>query len=448
MMHDLFDLDMGLIENNVHRGDDVFLHGFKLPEGYTIEEFANKLFNEGIRKNKESSILSTIALLPHHSEITDEVIRYRGRGKNRVILKTIKVKINDEIYDYSKSFTEQYINNKIDEYNEEFEKIILFNFKPKENVIYAKRKEIGKEFLENLKFKLFVRALTDPNKEIYYNYFQSKRRVLIIAESHYNIGDNIEYKNQKTQDNSTQKQVLKHKILKSLNSFWHKIQFWKPTKYQDLLGFRENNTRLYDIAFIHSSMSQRDKKGRLLNNERLEFLGDAVLETVMSEMLYKYYPNQKEGFLSSTRALFVRRKTTNELGEKMGLRKYVVMRKGNNNFNNITGNLFEALVGAVYLDKGYDVAADFILRSYKKHINMEKLLRKEQNYKSMLLEWSQKERKEFYYELIEETRIEDNKIRFQSRVIIDGKPMGYGVANSKRESEQAAAKQAIQTLKD
>ena len=142
-------------------------------------------------------------------------------------------------------------------------------------------------------------------------------------------------KNKKIQDNSTQKQIIKHKILKSLNSFWRKIQFWKPTKYQELLGFRENNTKLYDIAFVHSSMSQRDKKGRLLNNERLEFLGDAVLETVMSEMLYKYYPNQKEGFLSSTRALFVRRKTTNELGEKMGLRKYVVMRKGNNNFNNI-----------------------------------------------------------------------------------------------------------------
>ena len=120
----------------------------------------------------------------------------------------------------------------------------------------------------------------------------------------------------------------------------------------------------------------------------------------------------------------------------------------NNNFNNITGNLFEALVGAVYLDKGYDVAADFIMRSYKQHIKMDKLLRKEQNYKSMLLEWCQKERKEFYYELVEETRIEDNKIRFQSRVIVDGRPMGFGVANSKRESEQAAAKQALQTLKD
>ena len=78
---------------------------------------------------------------------------------------------------------------------------------------------------------------------------------------------------------------------------------------------------------------------------------------------------------------------------------------------------------------------------------MEKLLRKEQNYKSMLLEWCQRERKEFYYELVEETRIEDNKIRFQSRVVIEGRAMGYGVANSKRESEQAAAKQAIQTLK-
>jgi ribonuclease-3 len=250
------------------------------------------------------------------------------------------------------------------------------------------------------------------------------------------------------QDTSTKIKNLQRNTLKTLNRFWRKIQFWKPTKYQALLGFRENNTKLYDIAFIHSSMSQRDKKGKLLNNERLEFLGDAVLETVMSEMLYKYYPNQKEGFLSSTRALFVRRKTTNELGEKMGLRKYVVMRKGNNNFNNITGNLFEALIGAIYLDKGYDVAADFILRSYKQHIKMEKLLRKEKNYKSMLLEWCQKERKEFYYELVEETRIEDNKIRFQSRVLIEGKPMGYGIGNSKRESEQAAAKQALQTLKD
>ena len=250
------------------------------------------------------------------------------------------------------------------------------------------------------------------------------------------------------QDTANKNKKIAHKLLKTLKRFWTKIQFWKPTKDPAILGFRENNTKLYDMAFIHSSMSQRDKKGKLLNNERLEFLGDAVLETVMSEMVYKHYPNQKEGFLSSARALLVRRKTTNELGEKMGLRKYVVMRKGNNNFNNITGNLFEALVGAVYLDKGYDVAADFIMRSYKQHIKMDKLLRKEQNYKSMLLEWCQKERKEFYYELVEETRIEDNKIRFQSRVIVDGRPMGFGVANSKRESEQAAAKQALQTLKD
>lgn len=254
--------------------------------------------------------------------------------------------------------------------------------------------------------------------------------------------------NKRYEKQDTTSKKITHNILKTLNRFWTKIQFWKPTKYQALLGFRENNTRLYDIAFIHSSMSQRDKKGKLLNNERLEFLGDAVLETVMSEMVYKHYPNQKEGFLSSARALLVRRKTTNELGEKMGLRKYVIMRKGNNNFNNITGNLFEALVGAVYLDKGYDVAADFIMCSYKQHIKMDKLLRKEQNYKSMLLEWCQKERKEFYYELVEETRIEDNKIRFQSRVVVDGRPLGLGVANSKRESEQAAAKQALQTLKD
>jgi ribonuclease-3 len=132
----------------------------------------------------------------------------------------------------------------------------------------------------------------------------------------------------------------------------------------------------------------------------------------------------------------------------MGLRKYVVARKKTADFANMSGNLFEALVGAVYIDKGYEVAKDFILRSYTKYINMEKLLRNEKNYKSMLLEWCQKERKEFYYELVDETRVEDNKIRFQIRVVVDGRPMGLGVGNSKRESEQAAAKQALQTLKD
>ena len=251
-----------------------------------------------------------------------------------------------------------------------------------------------------------------------------------------------------TQDVRSENRSGKYKILKALNRIWRDVQFWKPTKYQELLGFREGNTKLYDIAFVHSSMSIRDKKGRLLNNERLEFLGDAVLETVMSEKVYRHYPNQKEGFLSSTRALLVRRKTTNELGDKMGLRKYVVAREKTVDFANMSGNLFEALVGAVYLDKGFDVAKDFILRSYDAHINMEKLLRKEKNYKSMLLEWCQKERKEFYYELVDETRVEDNKIRFQTQVVVEGRPIGLGVGNSKRESEQAAAKQALQVLKD
>ncbi|MBR5824738.1 MAG: hypothetical protein IKY67_11425, partial [Paludibacteraceae bacterium] len=91
------------------------------------------------------------------------------------------------------------------------------------------------------------------------------------------------------QDTANKNKKIAHKLLKTLKIFWTKIQFWKPTKYQAILGFRENNTKLYDMAFIHSSMSQRDKKGKLLNNERLEFLGDAVLETVMSEMVYKHY---------------------------------------------------------------------------------------------------------------------------------------------------------------
>jgi ribonuclease-3 len=263
-----------------------------------------------------------------------------------------------------------------------------------------------------------------------------------------NIDNKRQDNRQKMQERKSEKQSGKYKMLKVLGRVWRDIQFWKPTKYQELLGFREGNTRLYDIAFVHSSMSIRDKKGRLLNNERLEFLGDAVLETVMSEKVYTHYPNQKEGFLSSSRALLVRRKTTNELGDKMGLRKYVVARKKTADFANMSGNLFEALVGAIYIDKGYEVAKDFILRSYTEYINMEKLLRNEKNYKSMLLEWCQKERKEFYYELVEETRVEDNKIRFQTRVVVDGRPMGLGVGNSKRESEQAAAKQAVQTLKD
>ncbi len=219
----------------------------------------------------------------------------------------------------------------------------------------------------------------------------------------------------------------------------------KPTKYQTLLGFPEKDPSIYDRAFSHKSMQLKDEKGRKCNNERLEFLGDAVIETVASEYVYQLYPNRNEGFLTQIRSMLVRRPTLNLIAGKMGLREYVISKELINS-ENFMGNAFEALVGAIYIDHGFDSARDFLLRGFSM-VKIDQLIRKQENYKSELLEYAQKKRVKVLFNLVEESKIENNVSRFKVDVTVDGLKLGQGIGKSKRSAEQAAAKVALRSLK-
>jgi ribonuclease-3 len=216
-----------------------------------------------------------------------------------------------------------------------------------------------------------------------------------------------------------------------------------------ILGFYPQNIEYYKIAFAHKSQAFRDKKGQLLNNERLEFLGDAVLDTVVADILYHRFEGKREGFLTNTRSKIVSRETLNRVAEEIGLLglvKFNTRQSAHNNY--MGGNAFEALIGAIYLDKGYEVCKQFIEnRIIGKYIDVEKISRKEVNFKSKLIEWSQKNRMELSFVLLEQGYDEFNSPTFESEVIIEGIHAGRGKGYSKKESQQVAAQESLNMIK-
>lgn len=218
-------------------------------------------------------------------------------------------------------------------------------------------------------------------------------------------------------------------------------------KYSNLVGFKVGNKKLYELAFTHSSSNQYDHNGQTLNNERLEFLGDAVLELAMTQFVYKRYLNAKEGQMTSIRSSLVSRQTLNGLSEGLKLENYIIAKNLSANNVNIYGNSFEALLGAIFLDKGYECAYRFVEKVFSETAKVDKILRKDQNYKSQLMEWCQQHKKQLRYELVAQNRLENNKMQFQSYVYIDDKQMGMGIGHNKRQSEQAAARFALKTIK-
>ena len=214
-----------------------------------------------------------------------------------------------------------------------------------------------------------------------------------------------------------------------------------------LIGISPKNLKFYKEAFIHKSSSVKGKNGRYINNERLEYLGDAILDAVVAHIMYDNYPNGNEGFLTSSRAKLVSRNTLNHLGEKLNLGILVQTTSQNNN-TNIPGNTLEALIGAVYLDLGYDACKKFIqTKLYADLDKVKKLVKKEQNYKSVLLEWSQKNRHDVEFKLTSEKVDRFNVPTFNSEVYIDNELYAEGEGSSKKESQQQAAKKAISVLK-
>ena len=219
--------------------------------------------------------------------------------------------------------------------------------------------------------------------------------------------------------------------------------------FYKILGFFPRNIRFYEQALLHKSTSIRSEKGRPLNNERLEFLGDAILDAIVGDIVYKHFEGRREGFLTNTRSKIVQRETLNKLAVEIGLDKLVKYSTRSSSHNSyMYGNAFEAFIGAIYLDQGYERCKQFMEKKIlKNYIDLDKMSRKEVNFKSKLIEWSQKTKMEVSLELIEQFLDQDYNPMFHTEVRIESLSAGTGTGYSKKESQQNAAQMALKKIK-
>ena len=213
---------------------------------------------------------------------------------------------------------------------------------------------------------------------------------------------------------------------------------------KEILGFKPKSKSLYLKAFTHRSMNIKDKKGNAINYERLEFVGDAMLSSVIAAYLFEKVPHGDEGYLTKMRSKVVSREHLNELGKDLNLIDLVQSRIPKSNFgNNIHGNLFESLVGAIYLDRGYKFCEQFIYkRVINPYVDIETLEGKVISYKSLLIEWCQKEKNTFDYNVYEDTGKDELK-HFSVKLSINDKVVSKARATSKKKAEEKASKRAF-----
>lgn len=222
-----------------------------------------------------------------------------------------------------------------------------------------------------------------------------------------------------------------------------------------IVGFYPDNIQLYKQAFLHKSQSIEDDEGKWLNNERLEFLGDAILSAVVADIVYKHFQNKREGFLTNTRSKIVSRDSMNRIGLSLGidhlLRYSINVHAQHEAHNsNMLGNALEALIGAIYLDQGFDACYRFIDDILiKKHIDIDKISETEVNFKSNLIEWGQKNRLPVSFEIIESFQDEQSNPVFQTATVLveTGEHIGIGIGYSKKESQQNAAQMAMKKIR-
>ncbi len=218
-------------------------------------------------------------------------------------------------------------------------------------------------------------------------------------------------------------------------------------KLTPILGFAPVRIRLYEMAFIHKSASVVMPDGELINNERLEYLGDAILAAVVADYLFRHFPNKDEGFLTKMRSKMVKRKHLNLLAYRMGINKLMVTHTNPVNVSrHLYGNAFEALIGAIYLDKGYKQVGKFIERIIERYVDIEKLRKSDTDYKSKLIEWAQKNKQELVFDSSEETALPGHLPQFVTHIRLHHDEYGRGAGNSKKEAEQKAARSALDKL--
>ena len=217
----------------------------------------------------------------------------------------------------------------------------------------------------------------------------------------------------------------------------------------EILGFYPHDISYYKLALMHKSIMRRNAKGKPVNNERLEFLGDAVLDAVVGDIVYQHFPGKREGFLTNTRSKLVQRDTLNKLAQEMGINQLILSNGHSSSHNSyMGGNAFEALVGAVYLDRGYNACMYFMQkRILAQMINIDKVAYKEVNFKSKLIEWSQKNRVNLEFVLLDQQKDNNGSPVFTYQVEIEGVKGCVGKGYSKKESQQVASKDTLDQLR-
>ena len=219
---------------------------------------------------------------------------------------------------------------------------------------------------------------------------------------------------------------------------------------QQIMGFYPRNIEHYKRALTHKSSGQRNDKGKPLNNERLEFLGDAMLDVVVGHIVFERFKGKREGFLTNTRSKLVSRDSLGKLAHEMGLDELIQSKGQQQRSHNsyMAGNAFEALVGAIYLDQGYDAVRRFMeKRILKQMVNIDKVAYKEVNFKSKLLEWTQKNRVRMEYRMLKQSKDDKGSPIFGFQVFIEGVEGGKAQGYSKKEAQQLSSKETLERLR-
>jgi ribonuclease-3 len=219
---------------------------------------------------------------------------------------------------------------------------------------------------------------------------------------------------------------------------------------QNITGQKPFNIEVYKLAISHVSVARESVNGIKHSNERLEYLGDAILGAIVAEFLFKKFPYKDEGFLTEIRSRIVNRESLNSLGKKIGLDR-LIAHSGNRSYTNshksMNGDALEALVGAVYLDKGFKKCKRFVLhRLIFPHFDIDEIVNNNRNFKSMLIEWIQKENKTIKFDIINEQGFTHYK-EFTALILINDEEISTGKGHSKKKAEQSAAEQACEKLK-
>jgi ribonuclease-3 len=222
------------------------------------------------------------------------------------------------------------------------------------------------------------------------------------------------------------------------------------TLLRNILGFHPINKKLYELAFTHKSASIELPDGSSVNNEWLEFLGDVILDVIISDYLFKNYADKDEGFLTKIRSKIVSRDNLNDLAEKVGIDQLLISNVNQDNMGrNLFGNAMEALIGAMYLDRGYWRTKNYVIRRIiKHHLNIEELEHTEVDFKSLIIEWAQKNKKEILFDSSDEMNPDNKQIHFFVDLFIDNKRFSSGEGMTKKEAEQHAAEAAIHGLNE